>query len=141
MATESNVAAVRRFIAGINQGDVGAVDDFVTDDVRYYNAPPGLAPGIAGYRDLMRMYLSAFPDLQMTIDDLIAEGDTVVVRLTGRGAQRGEFMGIAPTGKTISASAISIMRFREGRLAEEWEQVDALSLLQQLGALPAAATA
>ncbi len=137
MSAEENKASVRRFIERMNQGDASAVDDFVADDVRYHNAPPGMASGIEGYRQLIGGYLMAFPDLKMTIDDLISEGDKIVMRMTGRGTHKGEFMGIAPTGKTVEAGAITMMQFRDGRLTDEWEQVDALGMMQQLGVIPA----
>ena len=82
------------------------------------------------------MYFTAFPDLQITLEDMIAEGDKVVSRFMGRGTHQGEFMGIAPTGKRVEATAISIMGLEGGKLAEEWEQVDMISMLQQLGAIP-----
>jgi steroid delta-isomerase-like uncharacterized protein len=137
MSAEENKAAVRRFLEGVNRGDLSAVDQFVTDDVVYHHAPPGLAAGKEGYRQLMSMYLTAFPDLHLTVEDLVCEGDRVAARLSGRGTHRGDLMGIAPTGKTVAADSITIMRFAGGKLAEEWEQVDLLGILQQIGAVPA----
>jgi steroid delta-isomerase-like uncharacterized protein len=139
MSAEENKAAIRRFTEGISRGDITAVDDFVTDDVRYVNAPPGLAPGIEGYRQLMGMFLTAFPDLQLSVEDMVSEGDKVVARIKGRGTHRGDFMGVPPTGKTVEAGAITIMQFRDGKVAEEWEQIDVMGLMQQLGAVPAPA--
>ena len=141
MSAEQNRAAIQRFTERFNQGDITAVDDFVTEDVVYHNAPPGLAAGIAGYRQLIGMWLTAFPGVRVTVADLISEGEKVVARLVVRGTHGGELMGLAPTGRSVEVSVITIMRFEGGRLAEEWEQVDMLGLLQQLGAVPAPAAA
>lgn len=141
MSAEQNKAAIQRFIERFNQGDIGAVDDFVTEHVVYHNAPPGLAAGIEGYRQLIGMWLTAFPGVRVTVDDLISEGEQVVARLTVRGSHGGDLMGMAPTGKSVEVGVITIMRFEDGKLAEEWEQVDMLGMLQQLGAMPAPAPA
>ena len=137
MSSEENKAIIRRFLERVSRGDVGAVDDFVTDGVVYHDAPPGLASGIEGYRQIIGMFLTAFPDLNLTSEDLVGEGDKVVARLRGRGTHRGDFMGIPPTGKSVDVGAISVMRFENGRIAEEWEQIDMLSMMQQLGVVPA----
>ena len=134
--SEENKTIVRRYIETINKQDLEGLDEFVALNAVYHNAPPGLASGIEGFRQLVSMYFTAFPDLQITLQDMIAEGDKVVSRFIGRGTHQGEFMGIAPTGKRVEATAISIMRLEGGKLAEEWEQVDMISMLQQLGAIP-----
>lgn len=144
MSAEENKAVIGRFEERLNRGDVaGAVDGFVTDDVIYHDGPPGLSPGIAGYHQLIGGYVAAFPDLRLTILDMIAEGDKVVARFTVGGTHRGDLMGLAPTGKAMEVNGITILRFRDGKVAEEWELVDMLGMMQQLGAIPApeAATA
>ena len=83
------------------------------------------------------MYLTAFPDLYFTVEDLIAEGDKAVARLTVRGTQQGVFMGIPPTGKHVTVTAIDINRFAGGKSVEHWLNMDTLGLLQQLGVIPA----
>ncbi len=83
------------------------------------------------------MYLTAFPDLHFTIEDIVAEGDTVVVRSTARGTHQGELMGIPLTGKQVAVSGISITRIANGKAVEEWFNGDDLGLLQQLGVVPA----
>ena len=85
------------------------------------------------------MYLAAFPNLHFTFEDLIAEGDKVVVRETMSGTQQGELMGIPPTGKQFSVTGIEIYRFEGGKIVEHWLESDMLGLLQQLGALPSPA--
>jgi steroid delta-isomerase-like uncharacterized protein len=139
MSSQENRAVVRRFAERLSRGDLGAVDEFVTDDVVYHDGPPGLAPGIEGYRQLIGGYLAAFPDLRLTPLDMVAEGDKVVVRFTVGGTHRGELMGLAPTGRTMEANGTTILRFRGGKVAEEWEVVDMLGMMGQLGASPASA--
>ena len=77
----------------------------------------------------------AFPDLHYTVEDLVAEGDKVVVRYTGRGTQQGELWGIPPTGKQMTYTGILIWRFAEGKIAEHWAEPDRLGLMQQLGVI------
>jgi steroid delta-isomerase-like uncharacterized protein len=133
---EQNKVAARRMFDVLNSHDLAPMDELLTDDVVYHELPPGLPSGRAGYKAFSQMFLDAFPDLQLTIEDQIAEGDRVVSRVTGRGTHRGELLGIAPTGRRIEASGITIMRFEGGRVAEEWEQLDMLGMMQQLGVMP-----
>jgi predicted ester cyclase len=87
------------------------------------------------------MYLSAFPDGAITVDDQIAEGDTVATRWTGRGTHQGELMGIPPTGKQVTVAGLSYTKFKSGKMVESWANWDTLGMLQQIGAVPATATA
>jgi predicted ester cyclase len=87
------------------------------------------------------MYFAAIPDLHATIDDLVSEGDKVVVRYTAEGTQQGQLPGILPSGKHFRISAICIYRLAEGKIAENWEQADMLGLMQQLGVADARASA
>ena len=88
-------------------------------------------------KEVFGRLLQAFPDLHVTIEDLIAEGEKVVARNTVTGTHTGEYLGLAPTGKFISYNEIFICRFANGKIAETWGSVDVLSQLRQLGALPA----
>ena len=92
--------------------------------------------GLEAYKQFISMYLTAFPDSRFTIEDLIAEGDTVVVRYTVRGTHQGNLMAIPPTGKQASVTAIGIFRIVNGIAVEEWVNMDDLGLLQQLGVIP-----
>ncbi len=136
MSVEENKALVRRFWDAFKRNDVAALEEVTSQDVVYHTAPPGLSAGIQGYRELMAMYFSSFPDLQITVDDMIAEGDKVVTRFTGRGTHRGDFMGAAPTGKQGEIGGISIIRVTGGKVTDEWDQLDMLGLMQQLGVIP-----
>ena len=136
MSVEENKAVVRKFFETFSRNDFAAFEAVTSQDIVYHTAPPGISPGIQGYRELMAMYHGAFPDMQLTIDDVIAEGDKVVTRFTPSGTHRGELMGIAPTGKRVSIDGISIVRVAGGKVVEEWDQLDMLGMLQQMGAIP-----
>jgi predicted ester cyclase len=82
------------------------------------------------------MYRTAFPDLQIPIEDVIAEGDRVVTRWTTRGTHQGELMGAAPTGNQLTVTGILIDRVSGGKIEEEWVDYDTLHLMQQIGAVP-----
>ena len=146
MSVEENKALVRRFFDAFGRNDFAALEAVTSQDVVYHTAPAGLSAGIEGYRELMAMYVSAFPDVQIIVDDMIAEGDKVVTRFTSRGTHRGEFMGIAPMGSQVTIGGISIIRVAGNKVTEEWDQLDMLGGLEQLGATlappePSAATA
>jgi predicted ester cyclase len=82
------------------------------------------------------MLHSGFPGFQSTIEDLLSEGDKVVLRFTFRGTHQGEFMGIAPTGKQVTMSGINILRIADGKIVEMWNQEDVLGMMRQIGAIP-----
>jgi len=109
----------------------------VPDCVDHY-ALPGEAqkPGREGYREAQINVTNAFPDIKFTIEDMIAEGDKVAVRLTFSGTHRGEFLGIKPTGKRITVPEISIWRIVSGKFVEEWGFSDRVGAFQQLGVIP-----
>jgi steroid delta-isomerase-like uncharacterized protein len=143
MSSEENKAIVRRFFEEVlNEKRLDRADELVAPDYLDHDAVPGQGPGLEGARQQRwAMYFAAIPDLHSTIDDLVAEGDKVVVRYTGEGTQQGELLGIPPTGKRFRFSGICIIRLAEGKIAENWEQDDLLGLMQQLGVLPAPGSA
>jgi predicted ester cyclase len=98
--------------------------------------PPGIPSGREGVKQLTAMLRSAFPDFQATIEDIVAEGDRVVIRQTWTGTHEGEFMGIPPTGQSVSFGVIDILRMAGGKCVEHWGQMDTMSLMQQLGVIP-----
>ena len=95
-----------------------------------------IGPGLAGLKDFYAAYRKAFPDFHFTLDDVLAEGDKVFVRMTIRATHRGEFMGVKPTGKAVTFSKMDIFRIFNGKILEHWDQADRLSLLQQIGVVP-----
>jgi steroid delta-isomerase-like uncharacterized protein len=135
--TEDNKALNRRFVEEvINQGNTDAIDELIDPGVVDHAAPPGFPTGREGAKQFAAMMRSAFPDLHLTIEDMISEGDKVVMRSTWSGTHEGEFMGIPATGRRVTVSAIDISRVADGKMVEHWEQSDALGLMQQLGAVP-----
>ncbi len=138
MSSEDNKALVRSFYEEVfNKKRVDRAGEFVTPDYLDHGAVPGQGPGLEGAKQRWARYFAAIPDLHATIDDLVAEGDKVVVRYTAEGTQQGQLPGVPPTGKRFRTSAICIYRLAEGKVAEVWEQADMLGLMQQLGVIPA----
>lgn len=137
MSTEDNKALVRRFYEDVfNQRNLALVDQLCSATHVFHN-PPTILHGREEFKQLLSVYLTAFPDARFTVEDEIAEGDRVVSRYTFRGTHQGELMGISPTGKQISVSGIIINRIVNGKSEEGWLNFDALGLLQQIGAVPA----
>ena len=136
MSTEDNKALVRRTYDVINKRNLKAIDELV--DPNYVGHIPAFPPvqGIEGLQQVFSTYLTAFPDMTGTIEDLIAEGDKVAARLTFRGTHTGPMMGIPPTGKQVRVSGIHIMRYANGKLVEHWGNNDDLGMMQQLGVAP-----
>jgi steroid delta-isomerase-like uncharacterized protein len=139
----ANKEIVRRLVDGVWQDrNLALIDELVAQDyVGHDPIQPEPIRGRDGFRQFVGMYQSAFHDATVTIDDQIAEGDRVMTRWTGRGTHTGELMGIAPTGKEVTVSGITVSRLAGGKIAEEWELMDALGMLVQLGAVPQPATA
>ncbi|HET6444355.1 MAG TPA: ester cyclase [candidate division Zixibacteria bacterium] len=132
---EENKAIVRRFYEEFaNQGIQSVAEELVASDFVDHNPPsPEFPPGLEGLKQVFAMFLVAFPDMNLTVEDQIAEGDKVVTRLTTRGTHKGEFMGIPPTGKTMTIGLIDIFRIEGGQLAEHWGESDTMGMMQQLG--------
>ena len=140
--SEANKALVRRIIAEVvNTGDFSSLDEFVSSDYRYFEPTLGSITGRDGYRKVISMYRNAFPDMTLTIDEQIAEGDTVVTRFSARGTHQGELLGIAPTGNQVSVQGITISQIRDGQLIEDHECYDVHGMMRQLGVLQAAVRA
>jgi steroid delta-isomerase-like uncharacterized protein len=125
MSTEANKAVVRRYIMEVlNLGQIEAIDLLFGPAIR------------ERVRWFATMFRRAFPDMQETIEALVAEGDAVAARWTFRGTHLGEFRGIAPTGKAIEMTGMSLYLLTDGKIQNDWAEWDELGLLQQLGALP-----
>ncbi len=137
MSTEDNKALVRRITEQLSKKNLdAALAAFSPDFQSHATPPPGIPGGIEGSRQFFTMLFNAFPDIQITSEDMIAEGDRVVERLTARGTHTGVFMGIPPTGKHATWGIIGIYRIAEGKVAEVWNQADQMGLMQQLGVIP-----
>lgn len=137
MTEERNKALNRRFVEEvINQGNLDAIEELIDPGVVDHAAPEGFPAGREGARQFAAMMRSAFSDLHITIEEMIAEGDKVAVRSTWSGTHKGEFMGIPATGRRVTVGQIDITRVADGRMVEHWGQFDALGLMQQLGVVP-----
>lgn len=136
--SEENKLIVRRFVEELSsKGDLSVADQLLSPNYSHHdNATPDFGPGPEGERQRVNLYRSAFPDLLFTIEDMIAEGDTVTCRWSSRGTHQGPLSGIAPTGKTITVRGLTINRFGGGKIVEGWVNWDALGMLQQLGVIP-----
>ena len=122
----------------ISAGDLDGFAALVADDFVEHEEVPGLPPTKIGMLDYFRMLLAAFPDLRLDVEDLIAGEDKTVARVTATATHHGEFMGVPATGKRVEMPLIDIMRFDDnGLVCEHWGVADLLSLMQQLGAVPA----
>ena len=141
MAQQESKEIVRRsyqvISEGVRSGDFSGLDEVVARDVRDHNPDPGQEQGLEGVRGLFMGLRDAFPDLQIHVEDLIAEGDKVVGRATFRGTHSGDFQGIPATGKQIEVQVIDILRIQDGKIVERWGLSDQLGLMQQLGAMAA----
>ena len=140
MSAEANKEVLRTYVETIfNQKQVDRADELVAPDFIDHAALPGQVPGLEGAKQKWAMYLAGLPDLRVTIEELVAEGDKVGVRRSYAGTHRGELLGIPATGKQVRIGGISIFRLAGGKIAEHWEQLDRLALMQQLGVIPAPA--
>jgi steroid delta-isomerase-like uncharacterized protein len=122
----------------IGAGDLAGFGELVADDFVEHDEVPGVPPTKQGTLDYFRMLLTAFPDMRMDVEDLIANEDKTVARVKATATHQGEFMGVPPTGNRVEVQLIDIMRFNDaGLVCEHWGVVDMLSLMQQLGVVPA----
>lgn len=141
--TTDNKAAYQRFEDAVNTGDTKiiaqTVDEVFAPDAKIRTPLPISTSGAQAIKEIFGTLLRAFPDLHVAVEDVVTEGDKVVCRNVVTGTHRGEYMGLPPTGRSIAYDEIFIARFAEGRVAETWGVVDALSIMRQLGALPARA--
>ncbi len=139
MSAHTNKAILQRIYEEVfSQGKLDRIDELVAPDAIEHEVVPGLegATGPQALREFTRAFRAAFPDLKVTAEDWITEGDKVVARFTLTGTHRGEFLGMPPSGKTIKIEGIDIVRVANGKLVEHWGSTDNLGLMEQLGALP-----
>ena len=140
MSTEENKANVRRFTEeGVNQGHVAVFDELCAPNWVYHDPSFPQVHSVEDYKRFIIETRSAFPDFHVTIEDLIAEGDQVVERYTWRGTNTGEIvtpMHLPATGKPVTVTGITIIRFAGGKGVEVWNVGDSLGLFQQLGLIP-----
>jgi steroid delta-isomerase-like uncharacterized protein len=136
MSEENKALARRAWEEVFNQRDLDALDEFYAADAVWHQPDQDLQ-GLEEVKQWLARPFEAFPDLNVTIEDVIAEGDKVVIRYTSRGTHQGETGGLGPpTGRQIELEGIAIQRFEGDKIVEFWDRFDSLSLLQQLGLAP-----
>ena len=134
MSTEENKVLVHRAFELMSRKELDAFFELL--DPRYIaHYPIGDFP-LEQAKQFETMYFAAFPGASATIEDMVAEGDKVAVRVTWRATHKGEFMGITPTGKQIEVANTLIFRIADGKLVENWATIDELRLMRQLGVIP-----
>jgi len=132
MPLERNKSIVRGFIEAYNERKLDWLDDFVAPN---YVDHTNQIKGRENLKQLIRMGFMAFPDWHEAIEDVVAEGDKVWVRLSYKGTHTGDWRGLSPTGKKVTMTAVDIYRIVDGRLAEYWNVTDSLNFFRQLGAI------
>lgn len=138
MSSEAhNREATRRFSAEVwGEGNADLADELMAADLVEHTPFPAPIPGLAGHKQVLALFRSAFPDLTIVVEDVAVDGDLTSLRWNGTGTHKGELMGIPPTGKTVHITGMDILRFEDGKIKERWAEVNALSLMQQLGVIP-----
>ena len=135
LVIDQNKAVYRRFIQEVfNEGRLDMLEQLLSPSYIYQDAPPGTPPNADGIRQVVTNARTAFPDLKVTIEDMVGEGDKICARLTTRGTHKGVFFDIPPTGKTISMKGLTMIHIVDGRMAASWVLNDVMSLMNQLGA-------
>jgi steroid delta-isomerase-like uncharacterized protein len=138
-AEENKALALRVHLEVVNQGKLDVADEVIDPNVVWHSSllPPETQRGQEGFKLFAQAVRAGFPDVRLTEEDTIAEGDKVVNRWSFRGTHQGEFMGLPATNKPVTNSGIDIFRIANGKIVEVWQSTDQLGLLQQLGAIPA----
>lgn len=135
--TDSNKEIVSRFgLEGFGKGDESVLDELVAIDYVDHGAPPGVEPGLEGTKAFVRQLHAAFTDIELSQDDMVAEGDKVAVRWTWTATHTGEFMGVPASGQRVTVAGFEIDRVADGQIKEAWSLVDFASFLIQTGVLP-----
>lgn len=137
MTRESNIATMDRLNAAIESGDFQVFDDILAPGATDHDPAPGQVPGPEGFRQFFTKLRTAFPDLKVSVEKMIADGEYVALAYMITGTHQGRFLGFAPTGKRMQARGVEIGKFAHGQLIERWGSSDQLGILQQLGLVPA----
>ena len=136
MSTDENKAIVRRFIdEAFVRGSPGSLDELVSDDFQP-RTWPSVEPGVESLKQTVTRMAAGLSDVRFDVEDMIAEGDRVAVRLTAHAVHKGDFMGVPAAGKGYEISEIHIFRVADGKIAEHWHVADMLGMMRQIGAMP-----
>ena len=135
--SEENKSVIRRWIEAYNQRDLEAEAAVLAPGyVAHVPAAPGPLEGLEAWRQFTAPFTEAFPDLRLTVEDIMSEGDMVAARVAFHGTHRGELQGIPPTGKKVAFSSMEFNRVVDGQVEEHWVEINLLGLVQQLGVTP-----
>ena len=136
MSIEENKAVVRRFFEELlSRDDIAVADELLSPGFRFYFAGSPNPMNLESYKEFLVARRAAFPDRRFVVEDMIAEGDKVSVRFTMRGTHKGEFRGIAPSGKEVTMTGIDTIRLSDGKMVEDRVEVDQLGMMRQLGVI------
>ena len=135
MSADIKTMVKRGFEEGMNKRNFSVFDEYLAGDFVNYSFP-GFPPGPEGFKGAVNMFLTGFPDMQVTLDDILAEGTTASTRGHFTGTHKGEFMGVPATGKQINVNFIDMWKSKDGKLHESWVVMDIAGLMQQIGAIP-----
>lgn len=137
MSVEHNKEVTRRFSAEVwGEGNAALADELIASDLVEHTPFPAPAPGLEGHKQVLAMFRSAFPDLKVTVDDVIGEDDWTCLMWHGDGTHTGAMMGIPATGKAVHVTGIDVLKLENGKIKERWAEIGAFSLMQQLGVIP-----
>ncbi len=136
MSIEENKAVVRRFFEELlSRDDIAVADELLSPGFRFYFAGSPDPMNLESYKEFLVARRAAFPNRRFVVEDMIAEGDKVSVRFTMRGTHKGEFRGIAPSGKEVTMTGIDTIRLSDGKMVEDRVEVDQLGMMRQLGVI------
>ena len=133
MSKEQNLEATKRLGEAVSSGNLQALNEIFSADVIEHDPAPGQGRGPGGFIQLFTMMRTAFPDLKVTVDYIVQDENNLAMAYKIRGTHKGDFMGIAPTGKTFEARGMQIGRYENGKIVERWGSSDELGLIKQLG--------
>lgn len=134
MSKQDNIKTQQQFGEAINSGSLNKFHELMAPDVLDHDPAPDQGPGPDGFIHFFETFRSAFPDLKVSVDHMVADDDNVAIAYTVTGTHKGDFMGIAATNKQISARGVQMARFENNKIAERWGSSDELGILKQLGA-------
>ena len=133
MARQDNITAQERMGKAIASGDLDVFDEIMAPDVVDHDPAPDQGPGPDGFKGFFTTMRTAFPDLQVEVDHMVADDENVAIAYRVVGTHQGEFQGIAPTGRRVEARGVQLARFEDGRMVERWGSSDEKGLVAQLG--------
>lgn len=134
MSVQENAASQEKFGAAVNSGKLEGLRDVVSATALDHDPTPGQGLGPEGFIRMFGEMRAAFPDLNVAVDKVVADNDNIAIAYTLTGTHKGDFLGVAATGRRISARGVQISRFEDGKLVERWGSSDQLGILQQIGA-------